>query len=222
MPRFNRLRFLHIHLLLLAALLGTVTETRAEELRIAVLGDSLSAGLGLKKADSFPSVLERELRARGHRITVLNHGVSGDTTAGGRARLDWLLQDKPHIVLIELGGNDVLRGLSAKQTKEHLHHMISTLKHRRVVPLLTGMRAPPNLGRDYAKTFHRLYRDLAKTHDITLYPFFLEGVAGHTQLNQPDGVHPNEKGVKMIVQSILPTVVETLAKVKKSRPSSKK
>ena len=175
-------------------------------MRILVLGDSLTAGYGLKSKDAFPVRLEQALQASGYNVTVINASVSGDTTAGGLARLDWALADKPQLVIIELGGNDALRGLDPKQTQKNLDTILTRLQREGIAALLTGMRAPRNLGSDYYNKFDRLYLELAKRHKVAFYPFFLEGVATVPRYNQADGIHPNEKGVQMIVQKILPTV----------------
>jgi len=180
------------------------------ELRIAVLGDSLSAGYRLPVEQAFPQQLEAALRQHGHRVRVLNAGVSGDTTAGGLARLDWVLADRPDLVIVELGANDALRGLDPAQARENLNTILSRLQAAGVRPLLAGMRAPRNLGRDYYTKFDRLYPELAQRHAIPLYPFFLDGVAGRPELNQEDGMHPTASGVAVIVKSILPLVTESL------------
>ncbi|MDF1555808.1 MAG: arylesterase [Deferrisomatales bacterium] len=178
--------------------------------RIAVLGDSLVAGYGLALGDSFPAQLERALVARGHGVEVLNHGVSGDTSAGGRQRVEWMLRDHPAVVIVELGANDALRGLDAGQLEANLDAILASLKKAGVAPLLAGMRAPRNLGSDYAERFDAVYPRLAARHRVGFYPFFLEGVAGVEELNQRDGLHPNARGVARIVAGILPAVEEVL------------
>ncbi len=180
-------------------------------LRIAVLGDSLAAGYGLGAAEAFPARLERALRARGWNVRVINAGVSGDTTAGGRARLDWTLAESPDLMIVELGGNDALRGLAPDSTAANLDAILTRLKERGVQPILAGMRAPRNLGQDYYTKFDALFPRLAGKHGVPLYPFFLEGVAGDPALNLGDGIHPNAKGVEVIVEGILPLVEGTLA-----------
>ena len=180
-------------------------------LRVAVLGDSLTAGYGLDSADAFPAQLRRALADRGHAVEVLEHGVSGDTSAGGRQRVAWLLQDRPRVVIVELGANDALRGLDPGQLEANLDAILSALREAGVVPLLAGMRAPRNLGTDYAERFDAVYPRLAARHGVGLYPFFLEGVAGVAKLNQRDGIHPNARGVARIVAGILPAVEEVLA-----------
>jgi acyl-CoA thioesterase I len=179
-------------------------------LRIAVLGDSLTAGYGLATDQSFPAQLEKALRQRGSLVEVQNAGISGDTTAGGLARLDWLLANQPNLVIVELGGNDALRGLEPAMTRANLEAILIRLKQNGIQPLLAGMRAPRNLGRDYYTKFDRLYPDLAQRHEVPFYPFFLEGVAGRADLNLDDGIHPNAAGIAIIVSKILPLVEQSL------------
>jgi acyl-CoA thioesterase-1 len=178
--------------------------------RILVLGDSLSAGYGLLAGEAFPVKLGIKLRAAGHDVKMLNGGVSGDTSAGGRARLNWALADKPHFAIIELGANDGLRGLDSEAMRENLDDIIVRLKAAKIGVLLTGMRAPPNIGPDYGRAFNRVFPDLAQKHDVLLYPFFLDGVAAISSLNQRDGIHPNPRGVAVIVDRIMPFVVRLL------------
>ncbi len=179
-------------------------------MRITVLGDSLSAGYGLSARDAFPEQLEAALQQRGYQVTVLNAGVSGDTSAGGLSRLDWTLADRPDLVIVELGANDALRGLDPARTRENIDAILTRLKAAGVQPLLTGMLAPRNLGRDYYSKFDQLYPDLAQSHEISFYPFFLDGVAGRPDLNQRDGLHPTAAGIAIIVEKILPLVEECL------------
>ena len=189
--------------------------------RILVLGDSLSAGYGLPAGEAFPVKLGIKLRAAGHDIRMLNGGVSGDTSAGGRARLNWALADKPHFAIIELGANDGLRGLDSGAMRENLEDIIVRLKAAGIGVLLTGMRAPPNIGPDYGKAFNRVFHDLAKKHDVLLYPFFLDGVAAMPALNQRDGIHPNPRGVAVIVDRIMPFVVRLLKDKQKAGTKQK-
>lgn len=183
----------------------------ADVLRILVLGDSLTAGYGIAADDAFPNQLQWALLAAGHRVTVVNAGVTGDTSAGGLSRLEWALADRPDIVILELGGNDALRGLAPEQTRDNLERIIVRLKQAGVDVLLAGMLAPRNLGSDYYSKFDNLYPELADQHGIPLYPFFLEGVTGEARLNLADGIHPNKQGVRVVVEKILP-YVETLIK----------
>jgi len=177
---------------------------------IVAFGDSLSAGYGLDEADSFPVRLEAALRAGGVDAQVVNSGVSGDTTAGGRARLDWSLPDHVDLVILELGANDGLRGIDPAVTEANLDAILKTLGSRDIPVLFTGMRAPPNFGREYAAAFDALFPRLAARHDVVFYPFFLEGVAAERALNQPDGIHPNPAGVGRIVMRLLPFVLRAL------------
>ncbi len=179
-------------------------------MRIAVLGDSLTAGYGLRERETFPVKLESALRQLGFRVVVQNAGVSGDTSAGGLARLDWTLADRPQLVIVELGANDALRGLDPAGTRANIDAILTRLKAAGVQPLLAGMRAPRNLGRDYYTKFDQLYPDLAKRQGVPFYPFFLAGVAGRPELNQGDGIHPTAAGVEIIVENILPLVEESL------------
>lgn len=180
-------------------------------LRLAVFGDSLAAGYGLPEAQAFPARLEAALKERGHNVKVVNAGVSGDTSSGGKARLDWTLADKPQIILVELGANDALRGLDPAQTEANLDDILARAKASGAKVMLAGMLSPPNWGREYQQQFDGIYKRLAARHQVPLYPFFLEGVAMDPKLNQPDGIHPSAAGVEIIVKSILPSV-ETLIK----------
>ena len=178
----------------------------AETIQILALGDSLTAGYGLERRDSFPVQLERALIEADTDAVVSNGGVSGDTSAGGRARLTWVLAEKPHVAIVELGANDGLRGLDPATTFANLDAIVAQLLEAGVAVLLTGMQAPPNLGRDYGRAFAALYPRLATKHGVVLYPFFLEGVATIPALNQDDAIHPNADGVAVIVKRIVPYV----------------
>jgi len=194
-------------ILMVASVLGHAQST---PIKLAILGDSLTAGYGVKPEQAFPARLEAALRTQGRNVSVMNHGVSGDTTAGGLERVDWLLGDKPDIVLIELGANDALRGLDPAAAERNLDAVIAKLKAAGVSVWLAGMLAPRNFGADYAHQFDTLYRRLADKYNVPLYPFFLDGVAQDAALNQSDGVHPNPKGVDVIVQRIAPFVTKNL------------
>jgi acyl-CoA thioesterase-1 len=188
----------------LALTMAAAPSLGAEPLKILALGDSLTAGYGLAEADAFTTKLQKALKDKGYDVQVINAGVSGDTTAGGRARLDWALGDQPQIALVELGANDGLRGLDPASTRENLDAILTTLKERNIPTLLAGMYAPRNLGREYGDRFNAIYPELAAKYDVPLYPFFLEGVALDPNLNQEDGMHPNAKGVAIVVNGILP------------------
>jgi acyl-CoA thioesterase-1 len=174
--------------------------------RLLALGDSLTAGFGLAPEDGFTEQLQRRLDREGLDAKVLNAGVSGDTTAGGLARLDWALAEKPDAALVELGANDALRGLDPAQAYANLDRLLTRLAERHVGVLLVGMKAPRNLGADYAREFDGIYARLAEKHKVPLYAFMLEGVALDAGLNQGDGLHPNAKGVAAIVERMLPSI----------------
>ncbi len=193
-------------ILLLVNFLATAPLAAAEPLRILALGDSLTAGYGLAAAESFPSRLEAALRARGHDVRVINAGVSGDTSAGGLARLDWVLAEPPDAAIVELGANDGLRGLDPAQTEANLAAIVERLQGAGVPVLLAGMQAPPNLGRAYQDEFAAVYPRLRDRYGVALQPFFLDGVAARPELNQADGIHPNAAGVEAVVAGILPHV----------------
>ncbi len=182
----------------------------AEGLRIVALGDSLTAGYGLPEHESFTVRLQKRLRALGHDVAVHNAGVSGDTTAGGLARLDWALGGQVDLVLVELGANDGLRGIDPAETRRNLDAILTKLAERDLPVLLTGMLAPPNLGTEYGNEFNALYPALADKHGVPLYPFFLDGVAAEPDLNQADGIHPNAAGVDVIVDRLAPYVARAL------------
>ncbi len=184
----------------------------AAETRILALGDSLTAGYGLPAGQGFAPQLERALRAKGHDVRVIDAGVSGDTTAGGLARLDWALGDDPQVAIVELGANDALRGLDPDQAFRNLDAILTRLKGQGVRVVLAGMVAPANWGPEYGRTFNAIYRRLADKHDVAHYPFFLDGVAKDSKLNLSDGLHPTAEGVAVIVRRILPVVESVLPK----------
>ena len=187
--------------------------THADQPRLLVLGDSLVAGYGLPPGQSLPDQLQSDLASKGVSVTVINAGVSGDTTAGGLARLDWSLADNPDAVIIVLGGNDMLRGLPPEGTAANLDAIISRLRERDIEVLLAGMMAPRNLGRAYIEAFDGIYPALARAYDIEFYPFFLDGVALDPALNLDDGLHPNRQGIREISRRMLPVVERLLARL---------
>src|SRR5580700_1484736 len=191
---------------LLIALFAGGAPVMAKTPEILAFGDSLTAGFGLAPDASFPTRLEAKLRADGIEARVVNAGVSGDTTAGGLARLDWALTDKPDLVILELGANDALRGIDPATVRDNLDKMIGKVQATGAKVLLLGMLAPPNWGEEYKRAFDQIFPELAHLHHLPLYPFFLEGVAMNPELNQPDGLHPNEKGVAVLVDRIAPVV----------------
>lgn len=190
---------------LLLALVNAAS-AEAEPLRLLVLGDSLSAGWGLAVGQSFPEQLEKALRAEGRDVRVINAGVSGDTSAGGLARLDWVLAERPQAAIVELGANDGLRALDPEKTYVNLSAILARFEKTGMPVLLAGMLAPPNLGREYGRQFARVYQRLAQENKVIFDPFFLEGVAGRPELNLQDGLHPNAEGVAVIVRRLLPQV----------------
>jgi acyl-CoA thioesterase I len=211
--------FMHIAVLMFA--LMTVANPAwaeaAKPIKLVVLGDSLSAGLGLPAQEAFPAKLKKALQDKGIVIDMTNAGVSGDTASGGRDRLDWSVPDGTDGVIIELGANDALRGIDPDLTRTALTEIVQRLKARKIAVMLCGMLAPPNYGADYAARFNSIYPDLAKKFGVPLYPFFLEGVAADAKLNQADGIHPTAPGVDIIVKNILPTVEAFLGTISEQR-----
>lgn len=193
----------------LSAMVG-LSSARADMITLIALGDSLTAGFGLGSGEGFAPRLEQALKARGHDVKVVDAGVSGDTSSGGLARLDWAVQEGAGGVIVELGANDALRGVDPAVTERALDEILTRLAARNIPVLLTGMQAPPNMGSDYASQFNGLYAKLAGKHGALLYPFFLDGVAANPALNLPDGIHPTAGGVDVIVERILPMVEQLL------------
>jgi len=184
----------------------TPTGQVSKPIKMVVLGDSLSAGFGLPGPAAFPERLQKALSTKGIEVEMINAGVSGDTSSGGRDRLDWSVPEGTEAVIVELGANDALRGTDPTVTRTALSDILTRLKARKIAVLICGMYAPPNYGSDYAARFNVIYPDLSKSFGVPLYPFFLEGVAGDAKLNQADGLHPTAEGVDVIVKNILPTV----------------
>jgi len=182
----------------------------AEPLKILALGDSLTSGYGLPPGEGFTDQLGQALKDAGVSARVINGGVAGDTSTDGLARLDWSLADDPAVVIIELGGNDALRGLDPKATRANLDAILSKLQAQHRAILLTGMLAPPNLGDEYAASFNPIFPALAKQHEVAFYPFFLDGVASNPSLVQSDGIHPTAQGVAIIVQRIMPALRQAI------------
>ena len=183
--------------------------------RVVALGDSLTAGLGLAVDEAYPALLQDRMDQQGYGFEVINAGVSGDTTAGGLRRLDWVLEGDVRILILALGGNDGLRGLPAAEMKRNLATMIERAQTRGIAVLLAGMEAPPNLGASYTADFRRVFRELASEYDVAALPFLLQDVAGERALNQPDGIHPNSKGARVLadnVWTILEPMVATVSK----------
>jgi acyl-CoA thioesterase I len=182
--------------------------------RIVALGDSLTAGFQLAANESFPARLEAALKAKGVAVEVVNAGVSGDTTSGGLARLDWSVPEGTDAVILELGANDMLRGVDPALTRATLEAIIVRLKSRGIEVLLSGMLTAPNLGVDFAREFNRIYPDLAAVHDLVFDPFFVADIVRNPKLNLSDGLHPNAAGVAVIVNRILPKVEALIARVR--------
>jgi acyl-CoA thioesterase-1 len=202
--------------MLLVTLLCTAAASAQQPVRIVALGDSLTAGFGIAAAEAFPAKLEHALKASHPGIEIVNAGVSGDTASAGLARLDWSAPDGVHGVIVELGANDALRGIDPAVTRGAIEQILQRLKARNVPVLLCGMRAPPNMGADYAARFDAIFPELAAQYGVLLYPFFLEGVAAQRSLNLQDGIHPTAQGVDVIVRNILPKVEELIARIGKS------
>ncbi len=200
-----------------AAYAQTPAAVSAKSIKMVVLGDSLSAGLGLQAAAAFPARLQKSLESKGIKVDMINAGVSGDTASGGRDRLDWSIPDGTDLVIVELGANDALRGTDPAVTRAALSDILTRLKARKIAVLLCGMLAPPNYGKDYAERFNAIYPELAKAFDVPLYPFFLDGIAAEKKLNQADGIHPTAEGVDLIVKNILPAVEALLGTISGQR-----
>ncbi|HEX7200063.1 MAG TPA: arylesterase [Dongiaceae bacterium] len=202
--------------MVLLGVMVQVASAEAAPVKILALGDSLTAGFGLPPGQGFVPQLQKALKDSGIDAEVQDGGVSGDTTAGGLARLDWALAENPKVVIVELGANDALRGLDPAQARSNLSAILAklTAQHRGV--LLAGMLAPPNLGSDYGAAFNAIYPDLARQYGVVLYPFFLDGVAANPALNQPDGLHPTAAGVAIIVKRLLPSLRQVIAKAEGS------
>jgi acyl-CoA thioesterase-1 len=201
------------------AMAGGVRAADDRPVKIVVLGDSLSAGLGLPADAAFPERLAQALKAKGIAATVANAGVSGDTASGGLGRLDWSVPDGTSAVIVELGANDALRGIDPRVTKAALDGILTKLRDRHIFVLLAGMQAPRNMGADYVQAFDAIYPALASAHRVVFYPFFLEGVATDAKLNQADGLHPTAAGVDVIVARILPLVEQLIAVARAARAS---
>ncbi|WFU29099.1 arylesterase [Bradyrhizobium sp. CB1717] len=210
-----------MHIAVLMLVLMTIANPAwadaTKPVKLVVLGDSLSAGLGLPAQEAFPQKLQKALQAKGIAVDMTNAGVSGDTTSGGRDRLDWSVPDGTDGVIVELGANDALRGIDPALTRTALTDIVQRLKARKIPVMLCGMLAPPNYGADYAARFNSIYPDLAKQFGVPLYPFFLEGVAADAKLNQADGIHPTAAGVDIIVGNIMPTVEAFIGTITEQR-----
>jgi len=214
--------FVHMLVLGLVLMAGTAfaqspAAAMTKPIKLVILGDSLSAGLGLSASSAFPERLQKSLEVKGITVDMINAGVSGDTSSGGRDRLDWSVPEGTQAVIVELGANDALRGTDPAVTRAALSDILTRLKARKIAVLLCGMVAPPNYGSDYSARFNAIYPDLAKSFGVPLYPFFLEGVAADARLNQADGLHPTAEGVDVIVKNILPSVEAFLGAISGQR-----
>src|SRR5207253_10327778 len=219
--------FAHIRVLIMALMTAGLVLAQAQAqvpatapakpVKMVVLGDSLSAGLGLSASAAFPARLQKALDDKGIKIDMINAGVSGDTSSGGRDRLDWSIPEGTEAVILELGANDALRGIDPAVTQTALTEILTRLKARKIAVLLCGMLAPPNYGSEYAPRFNAIYPELSKSFGVPLYPFFLEGVAADAKLNQADGLHPTAEGVDVIVKNILPMVEAFLGTISGQR-----
>lgn len=211
-------RAFHAVTAIMCLALGVATAPRpasaADAVTLVGFGDSLMAAYNLQASEGFPAQLEATLRERGHDVTIIDAGVSGDTTSGGLARLDWSIPDGVDGVILELGANDALRGLPPEKTRENLEAMIARLKQRGIAVLLAGMLAPPNMGAGYETAFNAIYPELAAKYDVPLYPFFLDGVTGNPDMLLSDGMHPNTSGINTMVEKFVPVAEEFLAEIK--------
>jgi acyl-CoA thioesterase-1 len=192
----------------------------AAKRRIVVLGDSLTAGLGLPADQAYPSLLQQRLDANGFNYEVVNAGVSGDTSAGGLSRLDWALDGDVRVLIVALGGNDALRALPADELKQNLSRIIERAQARHIAVMLAGMEAPPNFGRDYLVSFHQVYPALAKQYHVAFLPFLLDGVAGNTELNQRDGIHPTAQGARIVADNVW-TTLKPIVEEQRRQPTRK-
>ena len=205
---YGSIFFVSLTILSLVNVPSNSSEITQPVIKLMIFGDSLTAGYGLKRSESFSEKLSNALKSKGRNVRIILSSVSGDTTAGGKARLDWALIEKPDAFLLELGANDGLRGIEPSVSRENLESIIKKLKKNRVKTLIVGMFAPPNLGKEYSREFNNIFSSLARKYSLLFYPFFLEGVAANPQLNQADGIHPNPKGVDEIIKRMLPIVMK--------------
>jgi len=202
-----------LHIAVIVASMAFAVVANAKTISLVGFGDSLMAGYQLPPGDGFPEKLQAALTAKGVEVSIANAGVSGDTTAGGLARIDWSVPDGTDGVILELGGNDALRGIPPEESEKNLDQMIARLKERGVAVLLVGMLAPPNMGSDYAGRFNSIYEKLAQKHGVALYPFFLDGVALDAGLKLEDGMHPNSKGIDVMVEKMEPAITQFLGTI---------
>ena len=208
------------HIIALAVFFNLTTPINAQTMnakspvKIVAFGDSLTAGYGLPRAAAFPIRLEKKLKTQGYNVKIINAGISGDTTTGGLARLDWAVPKDTDAVILELGANDALRGINPAKTRKSLEKIVASLKNRNIEILIAGMIAPEGMGNQFGQAFNSIYRDLATKYGAFYYPFFLDGVALDAKLNQSDGIHPNAEGVNIIVNKITPSVHKLIKRVR--------
>ena len=219
MTVFRRLAAAPVVALALAVFASAPAAAQDDTVTIMAFGDSLVHGYGLPEGEPFPAQLETALQDTGHKVEVINAGSSGDTSKSGRSRLSWVLQDRVDAAIVVLGANDALRGIDPAVTRENLDAVLETLDERGVATLLAGMKAPRNMGQEYVQEFDSVFPDLAEKHGTVFYPFFLKGVAQQPDLNQSDGIHPNAKGVRVIVDNILPKVEQLIERVRSNAAS---
>jgi len=208
-----RFKVAGLHIAVIVASLTFAVAASARTISLVGFGDSLMAGYQLPPGDGFPEKLQAALKAKGVDISIANAGVSGDTTTGGLARIDWSIPDGTDGVILELGANDALRGIPPQESEKNLDQMIARLKERGIAVLLVGMLAPPNMGGDYAAQFNSIYQKLAQKHGVALYPFFLDGVALDAGLKLDDGMHPNSKGIDVMVEKMEPAITQFLGTI---------
>ncbi|MBB3542745.1 MULTISPECIES: arylesterase [unclassified Rhizobium] len=208
-----RFKVAGLHIAVIVASLTFAVAASARTISLVGFGDSLMAGYQLPPGDGFPEKLQASLKAKGVDISIANAGVSGDTTTGGLARIDWSIPDGTDGVILELGANDALRGIPPQESEKNLDQMIARLKERGIAVLLVGMLAPPNMGGDYAAQFNSIYQKLAQKHGVALYPFFLDGVAVDAGLKLDDGMHPNSRGIDVMVERMEPAITQFLGTI---------
>ncbi len=208
-----RFKVAGLHIAVIVASLTFAVAASARTISLVGFGDSLMAGYQLPPGDGFPEKLQAALKAKGVDISIANAGVSGDTTTGGLARIDWSIPDGTDGVILELGANDALRGIPPQESEKNLDQMIARLKERGIAVLLVGMLAPPNMGGDYAAQFNSIYQKLAQKHGVALYPFFLDGVALDAGLKLDDGMHPNSRGIDVMVEKMEPAITQFLGTI---------
>lgn len=194
---------------------ATSTPATHSGILIVAMGDSLTEGLGVDTADAYPAQLERKLRAGGYDVTVVNAGVSGETSSGALSRVDWVLRQQPDIVILATGGNDGLRGVEPSVTEKNIDQIVQKVQDSGAVVVLGGMEMVQNMGTQYTSDFRAIYPEIAKRHNLILMPFLLEGVAGHPELNQADTIHPTAEGYKIVVDNLYPFVVQAIGQVQR-------